>query len=135
MFRLSASKEECLRVIYTLDPMGAGTRPEDIAMVLNAPKASVNHTLNQLEQAGLVERFGKGRAALTAAGHQQASEVKSRYETIRLYFLENLQVDHKTAAAEARKLEHSLSDESLAAMRHAVAQNDDWAELAELLTA
>lgn len=61
--------------------------------------------------------------------------MRSNYEIIRLYFLEILQVDYKTAAKEARQLEHTLSDTSLAAMRYAVEHNDDWDELARLVSA
>lgn len=135
MFRMTATREDYLKAIHTLDPVGAGTRVVDIAQALSITKASVSRMVGQLEKEGLVERFGKQRVGLTKAGRQQAREVKSRYEVARLYFLEVLGVDYKTAAEEACKLEHVLSDTSLAAMKTAVAQSDDWSELAQLVSA
>lgn len=135
MFRITASREDYLKAIYTLDAMGAGTRVVDIAQALNVSKASVSRMVGLLEKEGFVERFGKSRVGLTEAGRRKAREVKSRYEVIRLYFVEILGVGGKTATDEACRLEHTLSDVSLAAMKHAVDANDDWAELAKLVSA
>lgn len=135
MFRITASREDYLKTIDTLDPAGAGTRVVDIACALSVTKASVSRMVSQLEKEGFVERFGKSRVGLTKAGHRQARAVKSRYEVIRLYFIEILGLDAKTAAKEACALEHVLGDASLAALRSAVENSGDWAELARLVPA
>lgn len=135
MFRITAPEEEYLKAIYTLDPLGAGTRVGEIAKALAVSRAGASRAMGRLEKAGLVERFGKSRIGLTDAGRRRAREVKSRYEIIRLYFVEILRVDFRTAAQEARRLEQALSEASLAAMADAVANSDDWGELAQLLSA
>lgn len=135
MFRISVPEEDYLKAIYTLDPMGAGARIADIAKALAVTRAGALRAVAQLERKGLAERFGKGRAGLTEAGRRQARNVRSRYEVIRLYYVEILQVDFRTAAREATRLEHILSDASFAVMKTAVETNDDWGELAQLVCA
>lgn len=135
MFRITASRENYLKAIYSLDPMGAGTRVADIASALSVSKASVSRMVSRLEKEGFAERFGKNRIGLTEEGRRRAREVKSHYEVIRLYLVEILRVDYKTANGDACALEHVLSGPTLAAMRQAVANSDDWATLAQMLPA
>lgn len=125
MFRITASREDYLKAIHALDPVDAGTRVVDIAAALSVTKPSVSRMVGQLEKEGFVERFGKNRIGLTDVGRKQAREVKSRYEVIRLYFVEILQVGGKTAAEEACRLEHILGDKSLDAMKDAVGNSGD----------
>lgn len=132
MTRLSASKEDYLKAIHSLDPCGAGVRVTDIAEALSVTKASVSRAVTGLEEQGLAERFGKHRIGLTEEGRKYARLVKSRYETIRLYMVEVLHIHSKIAAKEACKLEHVLDDTSLHAMQLQLDESTDWKELAEL---
>ena len=54
MFRITASEEDYLRAIYTLDPMGAGVRMEDIAKALSVSKSTAQRIVERLEKSGFV---------------------------------------------------------------------------------
>lgn len=135
MFRLSASMEDYLKTIHNLDPCGAGVRVTDIAESLGVTKASASRAVAGLVEAGYAERFGNRRVELTEAGRREARAVKSRYEVIRLFFVEVLHLHSKVAKREACKLEHTLSEASLYAMERMLDQTTDWKELAALAMA
>lgn len=130
MFRLNASQDEYLKAIYTQDPAGAGIHISDIDFELGVPGLFVYFALRGLQKQGLVEHFGNNRYALTPEGTALAREVKTPRELIRLYYVEVLQVNGKTAAEEAEKLEPILSKTSLYAMQRMLEQTTDWKELA-----
>lgn len=135
MFRLSASREDYLKTVYRLDAGGTGTRVKDVALALGVTMASTSRALKELEQNGFLYRVDKHLLALTDTGRRAARELKSRYEIIRLFFIEVLHVHCKTAAEEACKLEHTLSDTSVLAMQLLLDEKTDWAELADLVSA
>lgn len=132
MLRLSASREDYLKAIHSLDPMGAGVRVTDIAGSLAVTKANASRMVTKLEEQGLATRFSKQRVGLTEEGKSRARAAKSRYETIRLFLIEVLHMHGRAAAKEACKLEHVLDDASLAAMEYKLEESTDWKELAEL---
>lgn len=108
----SASMEDYLEAINLLDA-GKGASVTGISRRLDVTKPSVTSALAKLSEAGLVNHQKYGRASLTGKGRLIAQDVHKRHRLLHHFLAEVLGVDGEVAAADACKLEHSLSPSSM----------------------
>jgi DtxR family Mn-dependent transcriptional regulator len=108
----SASMEDYLEAINLLDG-GKGASVTGISRRLGVTKPSVTSALSKLGEAGLVNHERYGRARLTGEGRLIALDVHKRHQLLHHFLAEVLGVDVDVAAADACKLEHSLSPTSM----------------------
>ena len=79
-------------------------------------KPSVSRALSILKKDGYVEVDGEGAITLTPKGLAIAETMYTRH-TVLTEMLKGLGVDEKTAAEDACRIEHVISEKSFAAMQ------------------
>jgi len=89
-------------------------RSVDIATMLDVSKASVNKALQTLREAGLIDQERYGRITLTEAGRTYGQEILERHLILRDFLANDLGVDPQVADEEACRMEHAISDDTMA---------------------
>ena len=114
--RLQESGEMYLETIYILSMRSGAVRSLDVAEYMNFSKPSVSRAVALLKGGGYITVDADGFIVLTNAGRAVAEKIYERH-TLLSSFLVRLGVDEKTAAEDACKMEHVISDESFAAIK------------------
>ena len=116
---LQESGEMYLETIYILSQKSPFVRSVDVAEYMGFSKPSVSRGMGLLKQGGYLTADHDGYLTLTELGTQTAAKIYERHTVIRDMLI-HLGVDEKTAAADACRIEHVISDESFRAIcRHA----------------
>ena len=115
---LQESGEMYLETIYVLSKNGV-VRSLDVAEYMGFSKPSVSRAVGLLKQGGYLIMDRDGSLTLTEEGLGVAKKIYER-NTLLSDFLVRLGVDEKTAAEDACKIEHDISDESFAAIKRHV---------------
>ena len=113
---LHESAEMYLETIYLLSQQRQGVRSIDVAEHMGYSKPSISRAISLLKQGGYVTVDADGFLHLTDSGLEVAQKVFERH-TIVSRFLMSLGVEEATAVEDACKIEHVISDASLAAIR------------------
>ena len=115
---LQESGEMYLETIYVLSKNGI-VRSLDVAEYMGFSKPSVSRAVGLLKQGGYLIMDRDGSLTLTEDGLDVAKKIYERH-TLLSDFLVRLGVDENTAAEDACKIEHDISDESFAAIKRHV---------------
>lgn len=110
------SGEMYLETIYILSQHGEPVRSIDVAEHMGYSKPSVSRGVGLLKKRGLVSTDKSGALVLTSTGMQRAEKIYERH-TLLTKFLVKLGVDKETAATDACKIEHVISDKSFDAIK------------------
>lgn len=113
---LHESAEMYIETIYRLSQESKFVRSIDVAESMGYSKPSVSRAVSLLRQGGYLLMDKNGFLTLTDAGKDVAEKIFERH-TILSNLLVSLGVDEKTAAHDACRIEHVISDESFAAVR------------------
>ena len=113
---LHESAEMYLETIYTLSLTNTNVRSIDVAEALRYSRPSVSRAVGLLKQDGYLEMDADGFLHLTQLGRDTAEKIYERH-TILTAALMALGVDEETAAEDACKIEHVISDKTLAAIK------------------
>ena len=105
------STEMYLECILELKNEHGEVRSIDIARKTGYSKPSVSRAVGLLKKSGNIEVDASGYITLTEQGLEMAEKIFERHRLIS-EFLERLGVDPETAAEDACKIEHVISDES-----------------------
>ncbi|MEE1019317.1 MAG: metal-dependent transcriptional regulator [Acutalibacteraceae bacterium] len=117
--RLQESGEMYLETILVLSKKSDAVRSVDVCEYMGFSKPSVSRAIGLLKNGGYVLMDKNGYLTLTDLGLEVASKIYERH-TLLTDFLVNIGVDKETAANDACKMEHVISDETFAAIkRHA----------------
>ena len=114
---LQESGEMYLETIYILTKKNHDVRSLDVAEYMNFSKPSVSRAVGLLKQGGYITVDPDGYLHLTDLGEQIATKIYERH-TLLTEFLIQLGVDQETAAADACKIEHDISDKSFEAIKN-----------------
>lgn len=117
--QLQESGEMYLETIYVLSREKATVHSVDISEHMGYSKPSVSRAIGLLRSGGYVEMAEDGSLTLTPVGTAVATKIYERH-TILTKLLCRLGVPHDTAAEDACKMEHDISDESLEAIKRFV---------------
>ena len=120
--RLQESGEMYLETILTLSRMQPHVRSIDISESMSYSKPSVSRAVGLLKTGGYIEVDKDGFITLTESGREIAEKIFERH-TILTKMLVGLGVDRETAAADACKMEHAISDISMEAIKRHMEQN------------
>ena len=121
---LQESGEMYLETILILSQKSRGVRSIDVSEYMKFSKPSVSRAIGLLKQGGYVVTDPEGFLTLTEAGREVAVKIYERHKLL-TEFLTRLGVNPETAAADACKMEHDISDESFEAIkRHAAGGTD-----------
>ena len=116
---LQESGEMYLETILILTKKSPYVRAVDVGDYMGYSKPSVSRALGLLKTGGFVTADADGYLALTPDGRAVAEKIYERH-TLLAQLLMELGVDETTAAEDACKIEHDISDASFEAIkRHA----------------
>ena len=113
---LHESAEMYLETIYQLSLDSRAVRSIDVAEALGYSRPSVSRAVGLLKQAGYVEADKDGFLKLTEQGRLTARNIYERH-TVLTAALMALGVDRETATEDACKIEHVISEKTLAAIK------------------
>ncbi len=113
---LQASGEMYLESIYVLSQTKSAVRSIDIAEYMNFSKPSVSRGVGILKKENYINVDGDGYITLTESGLELAKKIYERH-TVLSRALVMLGVDSETAAEDACKIEHVISDSSFEALK------------------
>ena len=117
--RLHESGEMYLETILILSQKQNMVRSIDVAEDMGFSKPAVSRAMAKLKADKYILIDSEGYIALTESGRQIAEKIYERH-TIRTRFLIRLGVDEETAAADACKIEHDMSDKTFDAIKNHV---------------
>ena len=115
--KLSPSREEYLKAIYMLSQRAQLVRSIDIAVYLGVSKPSVHSAVNALQDEGLVIKPLGGEIELTEEGRKQGEIIAAKFQIIRNFLIACCNVNELTASADACKMEHIISNDSVFALK------------------
>ena len=113
---LQESGEMYLETIYILSKKSSSVRAIDVGEYMGYSKPSVSRAMGLLKNGELVKVDKDGLITLTDAGEAIAEKIYERHTIITRFFV-SLGVDEKTAAEDACKIEHDISDASFEAIK------------------
>lgn len=117
---LQESGEMYLETILILSQKSGFVRSVDIGEKMGYSKPSVSRAVGILRQGGYIQVGKDGGITLTDSGRAVAEKIYERHRLL-TRFLVTLGVEETTAAEDACKIEHVISDASFEAIkRHAM---------------
>ena len=116
------SGEMYLETIHVLLKKNGAVRSIDISEHMGYSKPSVSRAVGLLKKEGYILVDGEGYITLTPAGLEVAKKIYERH-TLFSRMLERMGVSPETAAEDACRLEHAISDESFEAIKNFV---ENW---------
>lgn len=114
--KLQESGEMYLETILILSRKLPQVRAIDISEYMEYSKPSVSRAVGLLKKGEFIAVDQGGAITLTDAGKEVAEKIYERH-TVLTRTLVSLGVDEKTAAADACRIEHDISDASFEAIR------------------
>ena len=121
--RIQESGEMYLETILLLSQKSGHVRAIDVGEEMGYSKPSVSRAMSLLKQGGYIVIDADGGITLTDAGREIAEKFYARH-TLLTHFLVSLGVDEETAAEDACKMEHSISDASFEAIKDFAQKNN-----------
>jgi DtxR family Mn-dependent transcriptional regulator len=123
--QIHKSAEDYLEAILMLKERNGAVRSIDIVNETGFSKPSISIAMKHLRESGYINMDKDGYITLTERGLAVAERIYDRHKLL-TKFLVKLGVDEKTAAADACKMEHDLSDETFEKLKeHAAAFLND----------
>ena len=113
---LQESGEMYLETIYVLSQSSSSVRGIDVGEYMGYSKPSVSRGLGILKDKGLIIRDSDGFIKLTEGGEKLAKRIYERHTVLSTLFI-NLGVDAETAAEDACRIEHYISDKTFNAIK------------------
>lgn len=116
------SGEMYLEAILVLSQKNGFVRSIDVSEYLGYSKPSVSRAVGILKKGEYIRMEKDGNLTLTESGRTIAEKIFERH-TVMTQLLIALGVSEATAAADACKLEHAISDESFEAIKRHMAEH------------
>ena len=114
------SGEMYLEAILVLSQKNGFVRSIDVSEYLGYSKPSVSRAVGILKKGNYIVVDKDGSLTLTESGKEIAEKIFERH-TVLSKLLTKMGVSEETAAADACKLEHAISDESFEAIKRYMA--------------
>lgn len=124
---LQESGEMYLETILILSQKIGKVRAVDVGEYMGFSKPSVSRAMSILKSGGFVTLDESGHLLLTEAGSEVANKIYERHKLL-TELLVNLGVSEKTAAEDACKIEHDISDETFQAIKNCVGKHSSPAD-------
>lgn len=110
--KLTNSQEEYLKTIYILSNSKKEIRVTDIASKLKITKPSVNKAIKNLSEINLINYQTYGNINLTEEGTTIAKSILKKFDIIKLFLKEVLEVEENQAEEDAKAMKTALSKET-----------------------
>ena len=114
--KIYESAEDYLESILILQKRNGTVHSVDIANELSFSKASVSVAMKKLRENGYISMDRNGRISLLEPGLEIAERIYERHQVLTELFI-RIGVNPKTAAEDACKVEHDLSEETFAKIK------------------
>ncbi len=124
---MQESGEMYLETILILSKKKSDVRSIDVGEYMGFSKPSVSRAVGLLKEGGYITVDKDGFLTLTDAGREIAEKIYERH-TMLTEFLIRIGVSPETAAHDACKIEHDISDESFEAMKRHARENIELME-------
>lgn len=121
MMQLYESGEMYLETILVLQRQTGSVRSIDVSNYMGLSKPSVSRAVGLLRQGEYINVDADGFITLTENGLEVAEKIYERH-TMLTDFLVSLGVSEETAAEDACKIEHDISEETFNAVKQFVAE-------------
>jgi len=118
---MQESGEMYLETILVLSKRKNFVRAVDVAEEMGLTKASVSRAMGKLRDAACIVVDPTGHIAFTEKGREIAERIYERHRIL-MQVLIRLGVDEETAAEDACKIEHDLSERSFDAIKKHIEQ-------------
>ena len=112
----SASVEEYLEAIYSLNEKGELAKNQDLSDKLMVSPPSVTQMIQRLAEEGLVIYEPYKGTQLTGKGMALAQKVVRKHRLLEVFLYDMLKLPREKVHEQACKMEHSLSDETASAL-------------------
>lgn len=122
--KLQESGEDYLESILKIERVKGVVRSIDVANDLHVTKPSVSRAIHILEERGYIIINENSQLILSEAGRIIAEKIYERH-ILFTNFLEKIGVPSDVAAEDACRMEHTLSDQSFAALKHFIETHTD----------
>ena len=122
--RIQESGEMYLETIYVLLKEKQYVRSVDVAEHMGYSKPSISRAMGLLKAGNFIEIAPDGAITLTESGIAVAKKIYERH-TLLSNLLVSLGVSPETAAEDACKIEHAISDESFEAIKKHLMKYDE----------
>ena len=113
---IQESGEMYLETIYVLSQKSSSVRAIDVGESMGFSKPSVSRAISLLKKDELVTTDEQGYLKLTEEGEKCAKQIYERHTILTALFI-RLGVDEKTAADDACRIEHYISDKTFRAVK------------------
>lgn len=120
--KLQESGEMYLETILVLSQRMPHVRSIDVCEEMGYSKPSVSRAMSILRNNGYVIMDDSGYLHLTDSGMEVATKIYDRHNTLSA-FLTWIGVDEETATDDACRIEHVISDETMAAIKACMEKN------------
>ena len=117
------SAEDYLESILILKERRGVVHSIDIVNELGYSKSSVSIAMKKLRESGYISMAPDGSITLNESGMEVASRIYGRHKTLTKLFT-MLGVSPETAAEDACKVEHDLSDETFSRIQEFLARRE-----------
>ena len=107
------SGEDYLEAVLELEQEHGVVRLTDVAAKIGVTKPSANRAMKVLQSDGYIHQESYGAIELTAKGRLKASQVYNRHKVLTTFLGTVLGLDAQTAEADACRMEHVLSAETM----------------------
>ncbi len=114
--RIQESGEMYLETIYVLGKANGHVRSVDVAEHMGYSKPSISRAMGLLKNGGLIDIARDGAITLTPTGQEVAEKIYERHNLLSQLLI-TLGVSPEIATEDACRLEHAISDESIAAIK------------------
>ena len=125
--KIQESAENYLETILILQQRIGEVRSIDVVNELSYSKPSVSIAMKKLRENGYIAVDGEGNLTLLEPGLEIAQRIYSRHQLLTHFFVQ-LGVDEQTAAEDACKAEHILSEQTLEKIRESALRTDAAAQ-------
>lgn len=121
--KLQESGEMYLETILVLSERMPHVRSIDVCEEMGYSKPSVSRAMSILRNNGYVIMDDNGFLHLTETGMEVATKIYDRHNTLSA-FLTSIGVEETTAADDACRIEHVISDDTMAAIKAYMAKEE-----------
>ena len=121
--KTSQSQDDYLEAILLTISQKGFCRSIDLANRLGYATSSVSIAVGRLEQAGLIRRGASSELLLTQEGRAIAESVYEKHRFFTAWLI-SIGVSEKTAAEDACRLEHAISDASFRTLKAHINASD-----------
>ena len=121
--KLQESGEMYLETILVLSERMPHVRSIDVCEEMGYSKPSVSRAMSILRNNGYVIMDDNGFLHLTESGMEVATKIYDRHNTLSA-FLTSIGVEEETAVEDACRIEHVISDDTMAAIKTFMAKGE-----------